>query len=348
MDWKKTVIRSDTPILDAISVIELSNLQIALVTNEEGQLLGTVTDGDVRRGILQKVSLNQPVSEIMNCNPRMMLYSSSTEQLITVMEEKLLRHIPLVNEDGILVGLEVLQNLKNPPILDNIVLLMAGGEGKRLRPLTENLPKPLLNIGGKPILETIMGSFKEIGFTNYLISVNYGASLIKKHFGNGKKWSVDIEYLHEDKFLGTAGPISLMPKRPNKPFIVMNGDILTTIDFERFLQFHNEQNAAITLCVREYNFQVPFGVVSLQDNVAIEIKEKPTHTFFVNAGIYVIEPDIIDLIPKNEFYNMTDLINDALKRGLKVSVFPVHEYWTDIGTHSEFERATTKYFEYFT
>ncbi|WP_438810775.1 nucleotidyltransferase family protein [Pseudomonas laurentiana] len=216
---------------------------------------------------------------------------------------------------------------------------MAGGLGERLRPLTENCPKPMLMIAGKPILECILESFIEQGFRNFFLSVNYLASVVRDHFGDGSKWGVNICYLQEHKRLGTAGALSLLPERPQDPILVMNGDLLTHARFDNLVQFHDEHDSLATMTVREYDFQVPYGVVRM-DGAAIEsIDEKPVHRFFVNAGIYAISPAALDLIPPETFYDMPTLFEDLIKARKSTAAFPLREYWLDIGQIEEFERA---------
>ena len=216
---------------------------------------------------------------------------------------------------------------------------MAGGLGSRLQPLTEDKPKPLLSVGDKPILETILESFIEQNFRRFYISVNYKADAIKKHFADGGRWNAEIRYLEEETRLGTAGALDLIPERPELPLLVMNGDLLTRVNFRDLLDYHLDQKAQATMCVREYDFQVPFGVVEIEDHHILSIDEKPVHRFFVNAGIYVLEPGLIDLIPKGEYFDMTDLFARAIEKGHETQAFPIHEYWIDVGRIDDLDRA---------
>ena len=216
---------------------------------------------------------------------------------------------------------------------------MAGGTGTRLRPLTENSPKPLLTVGDKPLLEGIIENFVRQGFSKFFISVNYLAESIKDHFGDGAKWGAHIIYLDEDKPLGTAGALKLLPEKPTSPVIVMNGDLVTKIDFRDVLDFHSTQSSVATMCVREYDFQVPFGVVETQGAMIQSIDEKPVHKFFVNAGIYVIDPDALEIIPDDQKFDMTELFDQLVQGSQPAAAFPVHEYWMDIGRLDDFHRA---------
>ena len=229
----------------------------------------------------------------------------------------------------------------------NKVILMVGGLGTRLRPLTEDTPKPLLKVGGKPILETIIENFKKYGFKNFVFCVNYKAHMIEEYFGNGKKFGVNIEYVYEKERMGTAGALSLLNKVPNEPFFVMNGDLLTNINFEDMLRFHLEHNAIATMGVREYEYQVPFGVVNVKNEKILSIDEKPIHKFFVSAGVYILDSSCINMIPKDKFYDMPTLFDDILKYNDNIVSFPIREYWLDIGRLDEYEKANVEYKEVF-
>jgi NDP-sugar pyrophosphorylase family protein len=220
---------------------------------------------------------------------------------------------------------------------------MAGGLGNRLRPLTEDVPKPLLKVGRKPLLETILETFRSHEFRNFYISVNYKAEMIKAHFGDGEKWKCTIRYLEENDRLGTAGALGLIPETPTQPLLIMNGDVLTNVDFSSLLSFHGEHQAKATMCVREFDFQVPYGVVNIDEHRITGIVEKPVHSFFVNAGIYVIDPELLSFVPKSGSFDMPDLFASALDKGMPTAAFPIREYWTDIGRIDDFHRANGDY-----
>jgi NDP-sugar pyrophosphorylase family protein len=234
---------------------------------------------------------------------------------------------------------ELLDYLLEAPERENWVVLMAGGLGTRLAPLTDNCPKPLLKVGNKPILETIIENFISHGFKRFYLSVNYKAEMIEEYFGDGSRWGAEIRYLREDKKMGTAGALGLIPEPLTQPFLVMNGDLLTKVNFSQLLNFHQEQNAHATMCVREYDFQVPYGVVSVDKHRIKSIEEKPVHRFFVNAGIYVLDPEAVSLIPADMPYDMTSLFEQMTANEREVIAFPVREYWLDIGHRDDFERA---------
>ena len=338
-DWRTTLIKPDRSLREAIGVIDKSGLQIALVTSDDSQLLGTVTDGDVRRGLLAGIGLEDPVSNVMNSTPTVANLNQTPQDILSVMKTKQLRQIPVVDTDQCVVGMEVIDSLLQCPRRDNPVILLAGGLGSRLMPLTENCPKPLLKVGDKPILERIIENFKAFGFHRFYLSVNYMAEMIEEYFGDGSQWEVEIDYLRERKRLGTAGAISLLPDKPELPFVVMNGDLLTKINFSHLLDFHDNHAPMGTMCVREYQFQVPFGVVKLDRHRLRGIDEKPVQRFFVNAGIYVLEPDVLNYVPNEDYLDMPTLFEDLLKNQHETAVFPIREYWLDIGRKDDFERA---------
>ena len=342
-DWKKTVVFSGASLGDAIECINTTAVQIALVLDETGRLLGTLTDGDIRRAVLRGQGLNTVVNEVMNGNPMTASADATREELLGIMRRHTFHHLPLVDDERKVVGLAALDSLVGIVSQENWVVLMAGGLGKRLMPLTQNCPKPMLTIGGRPILETILEGFAEQGFRKFFLSVNYKAELIQDHFNDGSKWGVEIEYLHEKKALGTAGALSLLPNRPDAPMIVMNGDLLTKLNFNSILQFHEQNKAIATMAVRSHEYQVPYGVVQVNDGSIRAITEKPTHSFFVSAGIYVLSPDVLSHIPKDEFFDMPSLYQRLLVEGKNVAAYQMNDYWLDIGRMHDFERAQEEY-----
>lgn len=344
--WEKILIKPDTTILTALKVIDDSSMQIAMVV-EDGRLAGTLTDGDIRRAILKGIPLESPVSDIMNKNPIVAAESYGKQELLAIMKVTEVRHIPIVDENGFLVRIETYKDLTQPRERENWVVLMAGGMGSRLRPLTNECPKPLLQVGNKAILETILDNFIEYGFRKFFISVNYKAEMVKSFFRDGNQWNVDIQYIDEEKVMGTAGCLGLLPEPPKHPFVVMNGDLLTKINFQQLLDFHREHRAQATMCVRDYDNQIPYGVVKFDKHRLTDIEEKPIHRFFVNAGIYVLSPKTLSFIPKNSYFDMPDLFRIMIEKGLETVAFPIREYWIDIGRMDDFERAKGEYAEIF-
>ena len=338
-DWARVLVRPDAKIIDVIRIVDASTLQVALVADERRRLLGLVTDGDVRRGLLRGVPLEGPVREVMNAGPTVARLGDSRTQVLRVMQQKRLHQVPVVDDDGVVIGLHLIDELVAMQQRDNWVVLQAGGMGTRLRPLTDDCPKPLLSVGSKPILESILENFIEYGFRRFFISVRYKAEMVERHFGDGERWNVRIEYLEEEEPLGTAGGLSLLPGQPAAPVVVMNGDLLTQINFRQLLDFHAENRAAATMAVREYDFQVPYGVVKLDDEKLVGVDEKPVKRFFINAGVYVLEARVISMIDAGERLDMTDLFRRVIDRGEQTVVFPIREYWLDIGRVDDFERA---------
>jgi dTDP-glucose pyrophosphorylase/CBS domain-containing protein len=338
-NWQDNVVHPHTPLRDAIECIDRSGQQIALVVDHDGRLAGVLSDGDVRRAVLRGLDLSLPTSLSMNRTPTTASISASPAELLALMRRSVLRHLPLLNEAGCVVGLSTLESLLGSMERPNAVVLMVGGMGTRLMPLTRDCPKPMLPVGGKPILESILESFHEQGFRRFFFSVNYLAQAFKDHFGDGSRWGVDIQYLHEDKRLGTAGALSLLPNLPDEPLLVMNGDLLTRVRFDNLLDFHVEHRALATMAVREYDFQVPYGVVRLDGAKIMGIEEKPVQRFFVNAGIYVLSPQAVSMIPRDTFFDMPSLFEQLMQTGWSTAAYPLREYWLDIGRIEEFERA---------
>ncbi|MEN6326692.1 MAG: nucleotidyltransferase family protein [Syntrophomonas sp.] len=345
--WQEVVISPDTPIVEAIKIIDHGDLQIALVVNEEGKLLGTITDGDIRRAIMRHLSLDEPVKNIMNKQPRFIYQEESREKAITLMKANKIRQIPVLSQDRRLVGLEIANELLTPPFRNNYVILMAGGLGKRLDPLTKSCPKPLLRVGNKPVLETTLENFVEQGFRQFYISINYKAAMIKEYFGDGSRWGIKIDYLFEKEQLGTAGALGLLPFKPNHSIILMNGDILTKISFGQVLDFHRKNQSDATICIKEQQNQIPYGVVTVAQNKLKEIEEKPIQRFFINAGLYVLNPDVLKYITPGSRFDIPDLFKILLKNGKAITAFPIREYWIDIGRFDDYERANNEFAEVF-
>lgn len=345
--WEKVLVAPETSIIDAMRRMDETALQIIMVVSGERQLLGTVTDGDIRRAILKGTDLKVSIDTVMNKRPTAFKANESRQDMLTAMRLLDIARVPIVDDRNRVVGLQILDQLLRPASKDNPVVLMAGGLGSRLSTLTQNCPKPLLPIGNQPVLQTILENFISHGFHKFYISVNYKAEMIMDYFGNGCRWDVSIEYIHEDKRMGTAGALSLLPERPQQPFFVMNGDILTKVNFLQLLDFHTEHRAAATMCAYRYELQIPYGVLKVDKYRLQEITEKPTQSFFVNAGIYVLEPHALDHIPADTFFDMPSLFDKIIASGQDSAVFPIREYWLDIGKMSDFELAQSDYAKIF-
>lgn len=347
-DWRDMVVTTNTTIIETMKNIDQTSSQIALVVDENGKLKGTVTDGDIRRGILRGISLKESITRIMNENPITIQQGTPKQSIRNKFQKKKLRQIPVVDRGNHIIDILFSDTLLDTIAYDNWVVLMAGGLGTRLRPLTEHVPKPMLTVGSKPILQTILENFIDHGFHQFYFSVNYKKELIKNHFGNGLEWGISIEYLDESLRLGTAGALSLFKEKPSKPIIVMNGDILTKVNFQQLLEFHESNGSMATMCVREFEYQVPYGVVRTDGAQLCSIDEKPIEKYFVNAGIYVINPEVLEFIPNNAYFDMPTLFNQLIAQEKKTTVFPIREYWMDIGRINDFERANNEFTEVFT
>jgi dTDP-glucose pyrophosphorylase len=346
---QETLVPRSATIKQVIETIERAQAKIALVIDDDRRLIGTVTDGDVRRGLLRGLELRGPATQIMNEHPRVASINDDPADILDMMRRNICRQVPIIDGEGRVIALKTLEQVLAVPTRPNWVLLMAGGRGKRLRPLTDECPKPMLLIGGRPILQIILESMARDGFERFFISVNYKREIVREHFGDGARWNVQIEYVEEDEDrpLGTAGPLGLLPPPPQHPMIVMNGDILTKVAFGALLDFHTEHASAGTMCVRDYMHEVPYGVIAVDDHRLSEIVEKQVQRFLVNAGIYVLEPQAIEMVPRGIAYDMTTLFEDITRKGLSASVFPVREYWMDIGRIDDFHKANDDYLREF-
>ena len=342
-DWRKVLISPSATLRETIQVIDSGALKIALVVDDKNRLLGTITDGDIRRGILKGFTLEECADQVMNLHPTVAHQNDDQDKILSLMKRKQLNQIPILDNAGSVIGLEVLEFMLESPKHENLVVLMAGGLGTRLQPLTNEIPKPLLKVGGKPILETILENFIQYGFSRFYISVNYKRELIEQFFGDGSRWGVEIRYLREKEKLGTAGALSLLPEKPTAPILVMNGDVLTKVNFQQLLDFHIQHKSQATMCVREYDFQVPYGVVKLDEHRIYSIEEKPIHRFFVNAGIYVLQPDVLHMISKNAHFDMPSLFEKIVSNKVETAVFPIREYWLDVGQMDDFRQAETDF-----
>lgn len=339
--WKNVLIKPQSTIRDALEIINTEALRVALVVDEQQFLLGVVTDGDIRRGLLKNLPLTDDVVKIMNSQPITASKSTSREELIKLMDLEDILSVPILDTDGTLVGLETLHEALHQPKYQNPVFIMAGGFGTRLKPLTDTCPKPMLHIGNKPILETVIRSFIKSGFMNFYISTHYMPEQIQAHFGDGSSLGASINYVHEEQPLGTGGALGLLPRDlpEGLPLIMMNGDVLTKVDFKRLLEFHVENDADATMCVREYDYQIPYGVINGEGNKIRSMVEKPIQRFFVNAGIYVLSPRVISSVPTNHHIDMPTLLEQHMHERDNVLMFPIHEYWLDIGRMDDFNRA---------
>lgn len=320
--------------------MDRSALRIALVVDDTRRLLGTLTDGDVRRALLKHMPLSIPVNQVMCKTPQVAQKDWSRERILAVMERLQLLQLPVVNAEGEVIGLETLHGLLHQRQINNAVFLMAGGFGSRLYPLTETCPKPLLKVGDKPILELILESFVKEGFHRFFISTHYMPEKVREHFGDGSRWGVSIRYTHEEVPLGTAGALGLLPHDEIcEPLLMMNGDLLTTLNYRDLLAFHQDHDSVATMCVRDYQYQIPYGVVKGDGHLIRAMEEKPVQRFFVNAGVYVLSPELVRSVAKGTRVDMPTLLEQSMADGHRVSMFPIREYWLDIGRMEDFQKA---------
>ena len=339
IDVKKIVLNKKDTILKALELLDLYALRIVLVVDEDNHLLGSITDGDIRRGLLKGQDVHASVETIMHITPYSIEEGELTNrQIFEIMRENRYLALPVLKA-GQLVNIITLEDLISRKRKENPVFIMAGGFGNRLRPLTDKCPKPMLPVGGKPLLETIVLSLKEQGFYKFYISTHYLPEIIREHFGNGEKFDVQIQYVHENDPLGTGGALSLLPKEEIKlPFVVINGDVLTNMNFGKLLDFHEKNQSIATMCVREFQYQIPYGVVNSEDNVIQSMTEKPSYFFDINTGIYVISPELLAQV-NAEFIGMPTILEQQIALQQKVTSYPLHEYWLDIGHMEDYNRA---------
>ena len=335
-------INQNASIKEALEVIDKGAIKVAVVLSDDGLLLGMLSDGDIRRALLKGMSLGDSIASIINKHPVVANINDTKERILELANEKKLHQIPIIS-NGKLIGIQDIREFLAPKNKPNKVILMVGGLGTRLRPLTNDVPKPMLDVGNKPILHTIVENFAKYGYTDIIMCVNYKSEIIKEYFGNGDKFGVKIEYVLENQRMGTAGALSLLQKRPKDDFFVMNGDLLTNVNFEYLHEYHKDSNALASICIRKYEMQVPYGVVNVRANKVTSIEEKPTQSFFVSAGIYMFSPIVLDFIPKGVFYDMPTLFSELLKQDFAVYPFFIREYWLDIGKMDEYRRANDEY-----
>ncbi len=332
----------------AMEQININQQGIALVVNDQQKLIGAINDGDVRRFLMGGGELEMPISEYLQIRmgnspgvPPVIAVPDDADQkmLMGIMEKHTIKQVPMTDDQGRLVGLVTLKDLLQKLTLPICAVVMAGGFGTRLRPLTNNIPKPMLPIDGKrPLLEVIISQLRDSGIRRMNVTTHYMPEVIMDHFGDGKEFGVDINYVYEDKPLGTAGALGLM-KRPEEPIFVINGDILTKVGIQSMYKYHKKHEADLTVAVRQHQIQVPYGVIQTDGPAVVELEEKPCLSHLINAGIYLLDPSVHSYIPAGERFDMTDLIELLISKGKKVVCFPIYEYWLDIGQHGDYEKA---------
>lgn len=345
--WEQVLILPTADLREALAVIDRSGSQIALVVDEHRRLLGTLSDGDVRRALLKGLALSDPVSSAMHSSPSVALESEDRSEILGAMRRRGIHQMPILDAQRRVVGLETYVDYFDTPRRPNWVVIMAGGMGTRLGDLTRDVPKPMLPVGSRPLLETIVRHVAGQGFERVYLAVNYKAEQIEAHFRDGASLGVDIRYLREKERLGTAGALSLLPEVPTHPVIVTNADLLTKEDFGSMVDRHVDALADATMAVRPYELQVPFGVVRERDGCIESIEEKPLQRFMVSAGIYVLSPQVLSLVPGAAYLDMPTLFDAVIARGMKARSHLVRSYWLDIGQRPDYERANLDFGEVF-
>ncbi|MCF8516735.1 MAG: nucleotidyltransferase family protein [Rhodobacteraceae bacterium] len=339
IDWKSTLISMDLDLHGAIVTLDRLGLQILLVVDKDMQLQGTLTDGDVRRALLRGLALDARTEDVMFRTPMVVGPDFDRASVLNLMRFNKLRQLPIVDRSGKVVGLHLWDEVLAAPLRENTVLLMAGGFGKRMMPHTEAVPKPMLQVAGKPLLQHAIERAHADGFRRFLISLHYLPDVIRDHFGDGRSFDVEIDYIVEKEPLGTAGALSLMQERPEHPMVIANGDILTDVRFSDMLEFHRSFGAAATMAVREHQYHNPFGVVQTDGMVITGFEEKPIWRTKINAGIYVLNSEALSLLRPGAHCNMPSLFEMLQARGEKTIVYPMHETWMDVGNPQDLIRA---------
>jgi dTDP-glucose pyrophosphorylase len=337
--WRTALIPVEATVQQAIRNLNDSGLQIALVVGPNGVLIGTVTDGDIRRGLLRGLELGSPIEGILNQTPLVAPPKLGRELVLQLMKANKVRQLPIVDAQRKILGLHLFDELMESPQRPNLMVIMAGGQGNRLRPHTENCPKPLLPVAGKPMLEHIIERATSEGFRHFVLAIHYLGHMIEEYFGDGSRWKVRIDYLREDSPLGTAGAVGLLSPRPVEPFLVSNGDVLTDIRYGELLDFHSRHGASATMAVRVHEWQHPFGVVHTKGVDIVGLEEKPVSRSHINAGIYVLEPAALDVLVDREPCDMPALFGRLQQRSLRTIVYPMHEPWLDVGRPDDYRSA---------
>jgi dTDP-glucose pyrophosphorylase len=336
IDWRQFCVPPEATLIDALSAIDRGALGFALVV-DHGKLIGVATDGDVRRALIRGVTTNASIRIAMNAQPVVGRANERPAEWRRKLHERRIRHLPIIDDTGQLLRIVNAGSCSQPR--DNWAVVMAGGLGTRLRPITAQVPKPMIEIGGTPILETILRTLTSCGITRVFFAVNYRADMIVDHFGDGDRWDAHIEYLREPKPLGTAGALSLLPQVPATPLLVMNGDILTGLDYGEMLDEHSGSGAAATVCVREHATQIPYGVIDANGANLLAITEKPVVTHLTSAGVYALSAETLRRVPPGGHIDMPELMQSLVAHGQRVQIYRIEEYWIDIGRIDDLERA---------
>lgn len=329
--WRQAILPVDATIQQAIRNLDQVAIKIVLVVNKQGELEGTISDGDIRRGLLKGLNLNSPITSVIHRNALVVPPEIGREMVLQLMVANKVQQIPLVNERREVVGLHLWDEITTPPERPNLMVIMAGGMGTRLRPHTENCPKPLLPVAGKPMLEHIIERARLEGFSRFVLAVHYLGHMIEDYFGDGDRLQVQITYLREQAPLGTAGALGLLSPRPHAPFVVTNGDVITDIRYGELLDFHTRYNATATMAVRVHEWQHPYGVVQTQGVEIVGFEEKPVARSHINAGVYALAPDALDALTGEAHCDMPTLFERLQAKAKRTVAYPMHEPWLDVG-----------------
>lgn len=337
--WQRAILQSTATIHDAIKTLNDVAIKIVLISNGNGVLEGTISDGDIRRGLLRGLTLASPINDVIRRNPLVAPDGMSRELVLQLMKANKIQQVPVVDVNGHLVGLHIWDDIAVPTDRPNLMVIMAGGMGTRLRPHTERCPKPMLPLAGKPMLEHIIERAKLQGFCRFALAIHYLGHMIEDHFGDGARFGVRIEYLKEETPLGTAGALSLLKPSPELPFVVLNGDVVTDIRYSELLDFHARQDAAATMAVHLYEWQHPFGVVQMSGVEIVGFEEKPIARSHVNAGVYALNPAALNSLLAGEHCDMPTLFEKLQGQGQRIVGYPMHEPWLDVGRPDDLMRA---------
>lgn len=329
--WRKSMLPVESTIQQAIRNLNQVSIKIVLVINDAGELVGTISDGDIRRGLLRGLDLGSDIASVIHRNALVVPPAMGRDMVMQLMVANKIQQIPVVDEHRHVVGLHLWDEIAVSPVRSNLMVIMAGGMGTRLRPHTESCPKPLLPIAGKPMLEHIIDRAKMEGFTRFVLAIHYLGSMIEDYFGNGERWHVTIEYLREPVPLGTAGALGLLDPHPTEPFVVTNGDVLTDIRYGELLDFHTRHAATATMAVRLHEWQHPFGVVQTRGVEIVGFEEKPVARTHINAGVYVLDPSALNALPADVPCDMPTLFDRLQAQSMRTVAYPMHEPWLDVG-----------------
>jgi len=340
--WRQAILLSSASIEEVITNLTKVSIKIVLVVNDAGELEGTISDGDIRRGLLRGLNLKSPVESIIHHNPLVVTEEIGREAVRKLMVANKIQQVPVVDDQHHIVGLYLWDEIATPIIRPNLMVIMAGGMGTRLLPYTETCPKPMLTVSGKPMLEHIIERAKQEGFGHFVLAINYLGHVIEDYFGDGNSLQVRIDYLREQSPLGTAGALGLLSPRPTLPFAVTNGDVLTDIHYGELLDFHTRHNAAATMAVRVHEWQHPFGVVQTNGIDIIGFEEKPVHRSHINAGVYVLEPEALVFLEQGVRCDMPTLFGRMQAKAKRTAAYPIHEPWLDVGRQEDLARAITE------